>query len=353
MITLHCRPPDGTATEIVIGASVRSQIQERLQAQPRTHPPFALVDQHLVDHTIANWDQLTAGWHLHPITAGESVKSMAAAEAVLRQMVTTELDRNDLLIAIGGGSIGDLGGFCAALYLRGIEVWQVPTTLLAMVDSSVGGKTAVNLPEGKNLVGCVHAPSLVVVDLDFLTSLPDREFHSGLAESIKAGIGLDSELFELLEQQHERILARDLGVLTEVVHRSLAAKIAIVEGDLKETGARRLLNLGHTLGHALEAHADHTRPHGLCVARGMHFAIDLAEDAAALEPTDAGRCRALLQRYGHERDSLPPVDEIRPYLARDKKIEGAQVQFVLPTGIGRSRLQAMNLDQLAQGPGWA
>ena len=354
MITLHCRPHDGPATEILIGASARTAMQARITDSPRSQRPFALVDERLVETgKVTAWPEISAQCHMHPVTGGEPLKTMAAAESVLRAMVAEEVDRKGLLIAIGGGSVGDLGGFCAALYLRGIEVWQVPTTLLAMVDSSVGGKTAVNLPEGKNLVGAVHAPTLVAVDLDFLADLPDREFDSGLAESLKAAIGLDGELFTLLEDQHERVMARDPGVLTEVVHRSLLAKIALVEGDLTETGSRRLLNLGHTLGHALEAHADHSRPHGLCVARGLHFALDLAQSEGAMETADADRCRALLRRYGHERDPLPAVGELRPFLARDKKVENQQVQFVLPTGIGRCRLQALTLDQLTQGPGWA
>lgn len=354
MITLHCRPHDGPATEILIGASARTQMQARLVEASPARRPFALVDERLADAgSVPAWPEIAAQCQLHPVTGGESLKTMAAAESVLRAMVAAGIDRKGLLIAIGGGSVGDLGGFCAALYLRGIEVWQVPTTLLAMVDSAVGGKTAVNLPEGKNLVGAVHAPALVAVDLDFLADLPDREFDSGLAESLKVAIGLDQELFTLLEDQHELVRARDPGVLTEVVHRSLLAKIALVEGDLTETGSRRLLNLGHTLGHALEAHADHTRPHGLCVARGLHFALDLADSTGAMEAADASRCRALLRRYGHERDPLPAVGELRPFLARDKKVEDQQVQFVLPTGIGRCRLQAVTLDQLTEGPAWA
>jgi 3-dehydroquinate synthase len=237
---------------------------------------------------------------------------------------------------------------CAALFLRGIECWQVPTTLLAMADSAVGGKTAVDLPEGKNLVGCVHPPALVVVDPSLLSSLPEIEFRSGLAEVLKAAIGLDAVLFGLLEREHPAVAARAGDALERAIHRALAAKVAVVERDLREDGPRRLLNLGHTLGHALEAHAHYARPHGLCVARGLHFAVTVAEALGPLAAADAGRCRALLLAYGHRPEPLPPAAELLPFVRRDKKAAGACVHFVLPTGIGQSAVQALPIDRLAR-----
>jgi 3-dehydroquinate synthase len=224
----------------------------------------------------------------------------------------------------------------------------VPTTLLAMVDSAVGGKTAVNLPEGKNLVGTVHPASLVVIDVDFVRTLPEVEFMSGLAEAVKMAIGLDAGLFALLERERDAVLRRDADVLVEVVRSSVAAKVAIVEGDPREHGRRRLLNLGHTLGHALEAWSKGQRAHGLCVARGLFFALDLAGDLGAMSARDRERCALLLRAYGYEADPLPRRAELAPFLARDKKVVGATVHFALPTGIGQSRVEPLELQRLVQ-----
>lgn len=278
--------------------------------------------------------------------AGEAGKTLANCERLLRAMVAAGLDRTSLLLTVGGGAVGDLGGLAASLFLRGIELWSCPTTLLAMVDSAVGGKTAVNLPEGKNLAGTVHPASLVVVDVDFAATLPEAEFRSGLAEVVKMAIGRDAGLFALLERERNGVLARDPELLQRLVAGALTAKIAIVERDLHETGERRLLNLGHTLGHALEAHADGRIPHGLCVARGLHFAIELAVAEQLLTPADAARCTRLLTAYGFDRDPLPPTAALAPFLQRDKKVEGGEVHFVFPTGIGASTAQRLPIGRL-------
>lgn len=304
---------------------------------------FALVDTRIA---AKHAELLPQSWTVLHAEAGEKLKSLAQAELVLRAMATSGIDRKGLLIAIGGGTIGDVGGLCAALYLRGIECWQVPTTMMAMVDSAVGGKTAVNLPEGKNLVGAVHPPSRVYVDPTMLEGLPDAEFRSGLAEAIKVGIGLDAPLFAILEREHEAVQARDSDAILRVAQRTLAAKCAVVESDLREDGPRRLLNLGHTLGHALEAHGNYTQPHGLCIARGLHFALDVAETLGAMRREDAERCRAVLLRYGHLRSDLPPVDSLWPFVARDKKSERGSIHFVVPTGVGRSRVEPLPHERL-------
>lgn len=339
MITLHCRPAGSRPTEVRLGAGLRLRLGE-WSATRRT---FAIVDARIDE---LHPDLLPASWLSHRVTAAEELKSLRAAEAVLRAMAAAGLDRDALLVVIGGGTVGDLGGLCGGLFLRGVETWQVPTTLLAMVDSCVGGKTAVNLPEGKNLVGLVHPPALVVVDPEFARDLDPLACRAGLAEAIKTGIGLDRDLFELLEHHPAADLRDGAAALQQVVHRCLAAKIAVVERDLFETGARRLLNLGHTLGHALEAHSGYQEPHGLCVAQGLHFALDLAAATAAMSDGDVERCRRLLRAHGHERRSWPPAAELAPYLARDKKVAGGMVHFALPTGIGRSEVRPMALEQL-------
>ena len=330
MITLRCQPAQEAPTEVRIGASVLAELPQLAQGRR----VFALVDR-----TIATQCQAAlAGtqWVWHPLPGGEALKTMATAEAVLRAMVQAQCDRRSVVLAIGGGTIGDLGGFCASLFARGIELWHAPTTLLAMVDSAIGGKTALNLPEGKNLIGTVHPAALVLADPAFVHSEPDAGFRSGLAEAIKMGLGLDAALFAVLESAAEQVLQRDLNLVTDIVRRSLAAKIAVVEQDPRETGLRRLLNLGHTLGHALEAHDQGRTPHGICVARGLWFALDVARELGSIAEADRQRAERLLQSYGFARTPLPAAASLMPYLARDKKVEGASVHFALPTGIGRS-----------------
>lgn len=344
MIALHCRPPGARPSEIAIGAGLAASLRPRA----RDRRVFALVDEFVARE---HGDLLDPAWPRLAVRGGERAKTLLEAETVLRAMVGAQLGRDALLVAIGGGTIGDLGGFCAALFLRGIACWQVPTTLMGMVDSAVGGKTAVNLPEGKNLVGCVHPPELVVVDPTFVRSLPEREFQSGLAEAIKMAIGCDATLFDRLEADAAAIGARALPALTAVVERSLAAKVAVVERDVHDDGPRRVLNLGHTLGHALEAWSDYTQTHGHCVARGLHFALDLAESRAAIAPVAAARCRRLLEQYGHQPFALPPARALESFLRRDKKTAGASVHFVLPTAVGAATVAPIPIaDLLARLP---
>lgn len=340
MIELHCRPPHERPTLVRIERGLRRSLGEATTGRD----VFALVDAAVA----ARHPGIVAeDWTALHVTAGESLKSLGQAELVLRAMAEAGIDRGGLLLAIGGGTVGDLGGLCGALWLRGIESWQVPTTMMAMVDSAVGGKTAVNLPEGKNLVGAVHPPARVMVDPDFVADLTEVDYASGLAEALKVAIGLDDALFGFLEQHADLVLAREPEAVQRVVHRCLAAKAAVVEADLREDGPRRVLNLGHTLGHALEACSGYSVPHGHCVARGLHFALDVAVAEGALAGQDAERCTRLLARYGHRRDALPPTADLLRFVARDKKSERGVVRFVVPTGIGRCGVRPLRLDQLA------
>lgn len=340
MIDVYCSPPNEPSTHVRIGRGSLSTLARETEGRG----VFALVDARVAElHPTV----LASSWHVLRVEAGESLKNLATAETVLRAMATAGIDRKGLLLALGGGTIGDLGGLCAALWLRGIECWQVPTTMMAMVDSAVGGKTAVNLPEGKNLVGTVHPPTQVFVDPTLLQHLPEAEFHSGLAEALKVAIGLDRDLFAYLSQNGTAVRARRPDALEHVIHRALKAKAAVVESDLREDGPRRLLNLGHTLGHALEAHGDFREPHGLCVARGLHFALDVAEHLQAMAPTDLDRCRNLLVQFGHLRTPLPGAAALMPFVLRDKKVEAGEVHFVVPTGLGESRVQRLRADQIA------
>ncbi|MBK8100062.1 MAG: 3-dehydroquinate synthase [Planctomycetes bacterium] len=330
MITLHCRPAGERPTEVTIGP-----LAPALATLSR--PVFALIDARLQLELPHRWPRLQ-------LSGGEELKTFAMAELVLSAMAEARCDRSVTLLAIGGGSIGDLGGLCACLWQRGVDLWQVPTTLLAMVDSAVGGKTALNLPAGKNLVGTIWPASRVIVDPAFVATLPEREFASGLAEAVKMAIGLAASLFALLEQNVAGVRARQPDLLVQVIERSIAAKIAVVEGDLRETGQRRILNLGHTLGHALEAHAGGALAHGLAVARGLHFALELAASLQAISPVDLARCQRLLAAYGHDRWPLPPSEEWLPFLLRDKKVQDGVLHFALPTGIGRAEPRALAID---------
>lgn len=281
------------------------------------------------------------------VTGGEEAKSFASLEQVLRSMVRLDLDRNARLVALGGGTLGDLGGLAAALYKRGVELIAVPTTLLAMLDSSVGGKTGINVPEGKNLIGHVWPASSVLIDPGFLSTLSDTEYRSGLGEAVKMAIGLDAELFELLESEPRRVMAREPEVLEQVILLAVAAKIRVVEEDVHESGPRRLLNLGHTLGHALEMHSSAQVPHGHAVARGLWFALEVGQAHGAIDEAAADRCRALLRLYDFEETPLPAAAEVLPFLSRDKKIEGGSLHFVVPRGIGTSGTMPLALTELS------
>jgi 3-dehydroquinate synthase len=339
VITLHCRPAGEGASEVRIAVGSARE----LEAWSRGRTTFCLADGAALQKSHA----LPPSWQLLSLAGGERLKTLANAESVLRRMAEASIDRTGRLVALGGGAVTDLGGLCASLYLRGIELWLVPTTLLAMVDSSVGGKNAVNLPAGKNLVGTVHPPALVVIDPGFLASLPEVEFHSGLGEVLKVGIGLDAELFAFLERERAAVLARNATAMATVIERCVAAKIRIVEADLRENGPRRLLNLGHTLGHALEAHSDYRKPHGLCVGRGLHFALRLGRAEGAIAAADAERAHRLLAAYGFAEDPLPSGAALMPFVARDKKVADGVLHFVLPTGVGRSETRALPLPRIA------
>ncbi len=333
MIALRCAPPRAPATEVLLGVETARDLDGMLARLGERRRRFALIDARVgALHADALRD-------LEPrltVHGGEAAKTFSELENVLRTLARAAVDRDTVLVVVGGGSVGDLGGLAAALYARGLDFVLVPTTLLAMVDSSVGGKTAIDLPEGKNLVGAFHPARLVLIDLAFLQTLPEVEFRSGLGELLKVALGLSAELFALLEANADAVLARDHHTLTQCVRLGLTAKIALVESDFDERGARRLLNLGHSLGHALEAHSGYTLPHGIAVARGLHFALSVAAQGSHLAAADVARARQLLVRYAFQADSLPPTTELMPFLRRDKKVRGDGIHFVVPTAIGAS-----------------
>jgi 3-dehydroquinate synthase len=282
---------------------------------------------------------LQKGVQLHLFDDSESAKTLGTVEAIARKLVRAGADRKSLLVAVGGGVVGDVVGFAAASYLRGVALVQVPTTVVAQVDSAVGGKTGVNLPEGKNLVGAFYPPSLVLVDPEVLATLPPREFRGGLAEVIKYGVIADAKLFAFLEQNMPAILARDNGALEHVIRRSIEIKGRVVSHDERESGLREILNYGHTFAHALEA-ATHYRKfqHGEAVAWGMMCAALLGHETVKTPADDAARIIALVRQIG-PLPSWPAVgaEKLFDLMRSDKKSKFGKVRFVLSPRLGRAR----------------
>jgi 3-dehydroquinate synthase len=281
----------------------------------------------------------TAGVQAELITFahGESSKNLATIAELSSTLARKGFDRKDGLLALGGGVTGDIAGFLAACYMRSIPFAQVPTTLLAQVDSSVGGKTGVDIPEGKNLVGAFYQPRAVYIDSQALSMLPASELLNGLAEVIKYGIIYDRDFFKFLEMSLKDILALNLPVLDDVIARCCKIKAAIVEADEKESDLRRILNFGHTIGHAVEAVSGYRLAHGLAVAMGMVAAAELAVLKGILEQREKERLQNLIEKLGLPIKIPAEYDRIRirQYLLSDKKTIGGKVFFVLPTKIGK------------------
>jgi 3-dehydroquinate synthase len=269
---------------------------------------------------------------------GEARKNWDSLNLILDALLENRCERSTTLIALGGGVIGDLAGFAAAIYQRGAPFIQVPTTLLAQVDSSVGGKTGINHPLGKNMIGAFHQPRLVLADIETLATLPPRELAAGLSEVIKYGLILDSTFFGWLEANIQRLVARDTRALTYAIRRSCEIKAEVVAGDERESGARALLNLGHTFGHAIEAGLSYgTWLHGEAVAAGMVLATRMSRAMGMLDDAGVARARRLLERAGLPVE--PPdlgVDNYLRLMGMDKKVEGGKLRLVLLRAIGQA-----------------
>lgn len=268
--------------------------------------------------------------------AGEASKNINTALDIVAKLLESGADRNSMLIAFGGGVVGDMVGFIASVFMRSIPYIQIPTTLLAQVDSSIGGKTAIDLPHGKNLLGTFYQPQAVFADLSYLATLPAAEFNNGIAEIIKYGIIDDEKIFRLLEENMEQIQRKDPALLLKLVESCCRIKKSIVEIDEKEQGLRRILNYGHTLGHALEAQSDFTISHGEGVALGMIAAARISENSGYLESGSRERIENLIKNSGlpcRIPESLSS-EGIISRLKMDKKKEGDVIHFVLLKKIG-------------------
>lgn len=268
---------------------------------------------------------------------GEHYKTLATLEHLFTALLENQHGRDTTLIALGGGVIGDITGFAAASYQRGVRYIQLPTTLLAQVDSSVGGKTGVNHPLGKNMVGAFWQPAAVIIDVDCLSTLPKREFTSGMAEVVKYGIIADADFFTWIEAHLAAILALETPALTYCIRRCCELKAQVVAADEFETGQRALLNLGHTFGHAIETHLGYgTWLHGEAVAAGMIMAAKTAQRLGLLPSQQTERIRHLLARLGLPTNGpkeMSPEDYL-PHMLRDKKVQNGQLRLVLPRTIG-------------------
>ena len=280
---------------------------------------------------------------------GEAHKNLATVSRVFDALLAAHADRRTTLFALGGGVVGDMTGFAAACYMRGVPYVQVPTTLLAQVDSSVGGKTGVNHPLGKNMIGAFHQPRRVVADLDTLATLPQRELLAGLAEVIKYGAIADVAFLAWIEAHLEALLARDAAALTHAVAMSCRIKAAVVSADEREEGRRAILNFGHTLGHAIEAGTGYgTWLHGEAVGCGMVIAARLSARLGRLQAADADRLLRLVARAGLP--TRPPALGTARYLElvrHDKKAEGADPRFVLLEGLGHAALRPVPEPEVA------
>jgi shikimate kinase / 3-dehydroquinate synthase len=356
MVSTINTPPAETLTvslgersyPIVIGAGVLNDVSVIRARLPL--PRAALVTNTtlwpLVGDKLAA-DLKNAGIDVVPIVLpdGESHKDWTALNAIFDALLEHKCDRKTTLIALGGGVIGDIAGFAAATYQRGVPFVQIPTTLLAQVDSSVGGKTAINHPRGKNMIGAFYQPLAVLADTNTLSTLPAREYQSGLAEVIKYGLILDATFFEWLEQNMDALMRRDARALAYAIKRSCEIKAAVVAGDERETskdGGRALLNLGHTFGHAIETALGYGAwLHGEAVACGMVLALEYSRERGLVAAADVARARALLER-ARLPVAMPDIapDVMLEHMARDKKNEGGIIKLILAKRIGEAYVES-------------
>lgn len=325
--------------DVVVSGGCLERAAEEIQAVAGRRRVFVIADEGAL---AALGDRLKRSLApldptLLPIRLGEERKRLVAVEELAEGMHRAGADRSAVVVTFGGGIAGDLGGFVAASYMRGVSFVQIPTTLLAQVDASVGGKTGVNLSSGKNLVGAFHQPLLVLIDPQTLTTLPPQEYRAGLFEVIKHGIIWSPELFATLEDERDAVIAREPAILERIVADSVRIKASVVSKDEREGGLRRILNYGHTLGHALEAETGYQRLlHGEAVGWGMVAAGRLAESMGMFSADDRARAEHLILDYG----PLPDLTGVDPaaVAARihgDKKTIGGKVHFILPTAIGK------------------
>ncbi len=338
-----------TSYDILIGRGLLAELPDLAQAACPAPRYAVITDSHVAtlygEKLVARCRDATLQVELLEFPAGEWNKTRETWARLSDRMLAAQLGRDSAVVALGGGVVGDVAGFVAATYLRGVPYIQAPTTLLAMIDSSIGGKTGVDVPAGKNLLGAFHQPRLVVADLDLLGTLPAPQLAAGIAEAVKHGAIADADYFAFLEREHDAVTTKQPDALERLVRRSVEIKAGVVAADERETGRRAILNFGHTVAHAVEATAKFAVLHGEAVAIGMAYEARLAERLGIAAAGTADRIRRLLERYDLplELPESATPDDLLATMQLDKKARAGTVRFALPEVVGRMH---------ADGSGW-
>lgn len=342
-ITVNLRQVTDNSYDIIIGDNITEYLRKLLVTTPPAHSYAVITDSNVeVLYGKKIYDLLDSSLpvvELISFPAGEENKNRHYKEIIEDIMLGNNFGRDSAVIAVGGGVVGDLAGFVAATYCRGIPHIQVPTSLVACVDSSVGGKTAVDTPNGKNLIGAFHQPWMVLIDIDFLDTLPDRELQEGLAEVIKYGVISDPELFSLVEDNTEAVFNRDKELLTQIIERSCSIKANVVEKDEKESDLRKILNFGHTVGHVIENLSSYSISHGRAISAGMVVEGLISVKLGFMDKSDVLRIQELLRKCGLPTTTVPEIDtdQVLNAMKLDKKARKGAVEMTLPESIGKMK----------------
>lgn len=329
---------------IIIGTGILGQIGTLLKAADIAKRYGLISDDRVAalygDKVLATLQESGVRAELFTFSHGEASKCLQTVGDLASRLVEHGFNRRSGLVALGGGVTGDITGFLASIYMRAIPFVQIPTSLLAQVDSSVGGKTGVDIPQGKNLIGTFYQPRAVYIDIDVLQTLPKDEFLGGMAEVIKYGASINADFFDWLQQNRDAILALDPAVIIPMIRRCCEMKAAVVEQDEQEGGLRRILNFGHTIGHAVEAASGYQLIHGYAVAIGMRAVADLAVRSGFTKPAVAERISDLLQQFGLPIKIPTQYDRsvLRQFMLTDKKAHNGRLVFVVPVDIGKVQI---------------
>lgn len=346
IIPLTLKKRENTSHEIVIENGIRKKIPEILLKKPLGNKYAIITDSHVVelygDSLQNELKKENIASIVITIPAGEKSKKLGIVEKICEKLFEMFFDRDDCVIALGGGVVTDISGFIASIYMRGIPFIHTPTSLLAMADAAIGGKTGVNLSKGKNILGAFHQPKAVFIDPDFLKTLPKKHLCSGLAEIIKHAVIGDKNLFEFLENNIEKVLSGNLTIFSKILDASCRVKVEIVTKDEKEKKLRMLLNYGHTFGHAIEQISRYKIPHGNAVAIGMCLINKIAVKRGMLKQNDADRIKNVLKKVGlpTEIDKKISFEEIEKVSKHDKKRKDEKIYYVVPTKIGKATILA-------------